>query len=392
VSLVRIGVNALYLIPGGVGGTEIYLRSLLTALAEIDSDNEYFIYVNRETRAAPLPAAPQFRVVQCNVGAGFRPFRIIYEQIVLPLLLRASRVDVLFNPGFTVPVLAPCPSVTVFHDLQHRRFPRFFRSRDLPFWSLLLWLAAERSSRLIAVSEATARDIRIYMPRHSGKTSVVHHGVDPEFFNIGERGNKRGPGGDSYVLAVSTLHPHKNLERLLDAFCVFLKSGYEGRLVIAGLKGLAARRLEERARDLLQPDRVCFTGWIPRGALYRLFEDASAFISPSLFEGFGLPVVEALAAGIPTACSAIPVYEEIAGRAVISFDPMSVSEIVRALKRITGDREFRAQAAIAGPARARMFDWNRSAALTLCEFRRAAGVSSGDSTENERNSRPIPPS
>ena len=147
----RIGVNALYLIPGGVGGTEIYLRSLLAALARIDSSNEYVVFTNRET-GADLVSGENFRCLVQPVEGSNRPARILYEQVELPL---RAKVDVLLNPGFTAPIFPPCPQVTVFHDLQHKRHPEFFRWFDLPAWRFLLWAAVRRSRRLIAVSEAT---------------------------------------------------------------------------------------------------------------------------------------------------------------------------------------------------------------------------------------------
>ena len=156
---VRIGVNALYLIPGGVGGTEIYLRELLSALAELDQVNEYLVFTNLETQSDLVPKQANFHWKPQAVHARFRPARILWEQIVLPVEAARYRLDVLFNPGFTAPVFSPCRQVTVFHDLQHKRHPEYFRWFDLPFWRLLLWAAAHRSHRLIAVSEATRADL-----------------------------------------------------------------------------------------------------------------------------------------------------------------------------------------------------------------------------------------
>jgi glycosyltransferase involved in cell wall biosynthesis len=300
--------------------------------------------------------------------------RILYEQAILPWLFAAHKVDVIFNPGFTAPMFALCPSVTVFHDLQHRRFPRFFRWWDLPFWRLLLWQSAASSTRLIAVSEATAQDMAGFMPRYSAKTSVVLHGVDMEFFGIGERRRTCMP--EPYILAVSTLHPHKNLDRLLDAFSRFAMPGNGCTLIIAGLKGLAAERLEKQVSRLPRGRQAILTGWIPRDQLYRLFERASAFISPGLIEGFGLPVVEALAAGIPTACSNIAVFDPLVGDAAVRFDPESVAGIEKALEQITSDQDFRRRAAIAGPEQVRGFSWTRTAAMTMVELKKAAVSSS----------------
>jgi glycosyltransferase involved in cell wall biosynthesis len=368
---VRIGVNALFLLPGRVGGTEIYLESLLAALAALDTRNEYFIYLNRETGAELVPPAPGFHPVLCHVAARFRTLRILYEQLVLPWRLARDRIDVVLNAGFTAPVMAPCPCVTVFHDLQHKRHPEFFRWFDLPFWNLFLWLAVRHSSSVIAVSEATASDLGRYYPAAERKVVVIHHGVDAAFFAIGKR-RQMAREYKPHLLTVSTLHPHKNIARLLRAFQIFRQSHPRHRLIVAGLKGNAARSLQSLARELELHDAVSFTGWIPRDRLYWLFETASAFIAPSLFEGFGLPIVEALAAGLPVACSAIPVFTEVAMDAALGFDPLSVESIVAAMERIIDDSEFQARAQSAGPERARQFDWAATAERTLRELTAAA--------------------
>jgi len=364
----RIGINALYLLPGGVGGTEIYLRSLLAALCEADTVNRYVVFVNHETGEGLDACAPGFRFVRCAVKATSRPARILFEQFALPGLLERHEIDVLLNPGFTMPALSRCPSVTVFHDLQHKRHPGFFKKLDLVFWNLLLWLAAARSRSLIAVSPATAADLENFLPASRGKIRVIPHGVDPELFRIGQRRGETDP----YILTASTLHPHKNLDRLLDAFHRFRKSHSEYRLVIAGLKGFATDKIIAHANLLGLGDSVEFTGWIPREDLYRLFERASAFIYPSLFEGFGMPVSEALAAGIPTACSAIAPLDWVGGDAAAFFGPFNTEAIVDAMELITGDEAFRRRAATAGPAQARRFDWSHCAAATRDELERQA--------------------
>jgi glycosyltransferase involved in cell wall biosynthesis len=366
----RIGVNALYMIPGAVGGTEVYLRSLLDGLAAIDARNEYFVYVNAETEGDPLVTSARFHVIACNLRARFRPWRILWEQTVLPRMLRRQRIDVLLNPGFTAPAMFSGPSVTVFHDLQHKRHPEFFRWFDLPFWNLLLWMSAMRSSALIAVSQATADDLALYYPGTAGRTVVIHHGVDPEFFHIRERRCAGPASTDHYILTVSTLHPHKNLDRLLEAFRIFRDAHSEFQLVIVGLKGFAVEQLETRREELGLADSVKFTGWIPRSELYELFEKATAYIAPSEFEGFGMPVLEALAAGIPCACSSIRPFDEVAGPAAASFDPRSVTGIIAAMELTVFDRVFRLQAAVAGPERARKFNWSETARLTLRELER----------------------
>ncbi|HEV8037340.1 MAG TPA: glycosyltransferase family 1 protein [Bryobacteraceae bacterium] len=343
--MLRIGVNALYLIPGGVGGTEIYLRNLLAALAEIDSVNQYVVFTNRETGADLVPQRPNFLNAPQSVNARFRPARILWEQFVLPFAARKHRLDVLFNPGFTAPLLCGCPMVTVFHDLQHKRHPEYFRWFDLPFWNFFLWASVRRSRGLIAVSAATRDDLERY---YGVEAQVIHHGVEREFFEVAK---KRAPG--DYLLCVSTSHPHKNLIALLRAFG---QAGGMPHLVITGVRGFAAREVERMAGD-----SVKITGWIPREELYELFHGARGFIYPSTFEGFGMPVLEAMAAGVPVACSDIPPLREIAGSTVHYFDPASENEIRVALERLAAGT-IPTEAA---RERASEFTWEKTARETL---------------------------
>jgi glycosyltransferase involved in cell wall biosynthesis len=348
--MLRIGVNALYLIPGGVGGTEIYLRNLLAALAEIDHENQYVVFTNRETGRDLVPDQPNFRWAPQPVRASFRPGRIVWEQTGLVLAGRKARLDVLFNPGFTCPLLCSCPNVTVFHDLQHKCHPEHFRWFDLPFWRLLLWAAVRRSRGLISVSAATRDDLQHF---YGVDSVVIHHGVEKAFLEIASR---REPG--DFLLCVSTLHPHKNLDRLIRAHTEDLPL-----LVITGLRGFAAQRLAKMAGA-----GVRFTGWIPRDQLYELFRTARGFIYPSTFEGFGMPVLEAMAAGVPVACSDIPPLREVADGFAVFFDPLDESAIHQALLHLLQPSQLTTPA----QARAAEFTWEETARATLDYLSRVA--------------------
>jgi len=367
----RIGVNALYLIPGGVGGTEVYLRNLLTALAGIDQRNQYVVYVNRETGRSLCPDSPNFTVSVRPVRAAIRPCRILYEQFVLPRLARRDRLDVLFCPGFTMPLAASCPSVAVFHDLQHKRHPQYFRWYELPFWNFFLWSSAHRATRLIAVSESTRRDVLLYYRVADRNIEVVRHGVENRFFEIAR--SRLARQAEPFFLCVSTLHAHKNLDRLIRAFAEFRRSHSEFRLVLAGMRGYHGGHLEKLVRDLELTETVELTGWIPREDLYNLYRDAHAFIYPSSFEGFGMPVLEAMAAAIPTACSEIPPLREFVGRAALRFDPADVNAIRDAMERIAYDEQLRGELIAEGPARASKFSWETTARETLAVLESAAG-------------------
>ena len=353
----RIGVNALYLIPGGVGGTEIYLRNLLNAAAAVDSVNTWIIFTNRETGADLVPHAPNFVHAPQAVRASIRPARILWEQLMLPFAVGRRHLDVLFNPGFTCPLVCPCPNVTVFHDLQHKRHPEYFRWFDLPAWQFLLWSAAHRSTKLIAVSAATRDDLRRYYGVHA---AVIHSGVEPELFALAER---REP--ERFLLCLSTLHPHKNLDRLVRAYAALGRSDFD--LVIAGLRGFYAKELEALIASL-DLGGVRITGWISREEVHELLRTAWAAIQPSTFEGFGLPVLEAMAAGVPLECSDIAPFREITGGRVAMFDPANETAIGKAIQRLmdnppdtTAAREY-----------AREFTWERTARQTIEVLKGAA--------------------
>jgi glycosyltransferase involved in cell wall biosynthesis len=343
--MIRIGVNALYLLPGAVGGTEIYLRNLLGALADIDSENQYVVFTNRETGAELVPARPNFTHAPQPVRATFRPARILWEQFALPFAAHKHRLNVLFNPGFTAPLLCGCPMVTVFHDLQHKRHPEYFRWFDLPFWDFFVWASARRSRGAIAVSQATADDLQRYYGRSA---QVIHHGVEREFLEIALRRHPK-----NYLLCVSTTHPHKNLERLLR---VHAQMKNAPKLILTGVRGFAAQEIESLAGASVQ-----IAGWVPRSDLYGLYRAALGFIYPSTFEGFGMPVLEAMAAGVPVACSDIPPLREIARSTVHFFDPAIDREIRDALLLLASGKI----STEAAQRRAAQFTWEKTARATL---------------------------
>ena len=343
--MIRVGVNALYLIPGGVGGTEIYLRNLLRALAAIDSENQYIVFTNRETGGDLVPDRPNFVHSPQSVSASFRPVRILWEHFVLPFAARRHHLNVLLNPGFTAPLLCGCPMVTVFHDLQHKRHPEYFRWFDLPFWNFLVWASARRSRGAIAVSVATHDDLRHYYGRSS---EAIHHGVEREFLEIAQH---REPS--EYLLCVSTTHPHKNLERLLR---IHAEMKNAPKLILTGVRGFAAKDIESLAGA-----NVEITGWVPREELHELYRRALGFIYPSTFEGFGMPVLEAMAAAVPVACSDIPPLREIAQSTVHFFDPASDREIRDALLLLASGKI----STDAAQRRAAQFTWEKTARATL---------------------------
>jgi glycosyltransferase involved in cell wall biosynthesis len=360
--MARIGINALYLIPGGVGGTEVYLREILSGLGRIDTHNEYFVFTNQETSSDLIPKQANFQWKPQALNARNRPARILWEQTILPLEASRYQLDVLFNPGFTGPILAPCRCVTVFHDLQHLQHPEYFRWFDLPPWRFLLWAAAHQADHIIAVSHSTKTDLQKFYGLPPERITVIHHGVDARLFEL------RREHTEPFVLCVSTLHPHKNLERLIKAYG---RQKRDFRLVLAGLRGFHTEVLEQLIEGMSLQNQVKITGWVSREDLFALYDQALACLQPSTFEGFGMPVLEAMAAGVPLACSNIPPHREIVGETVLTFDPVDENALAAALEQITTDTDFRQQSVWRARERAREFTWERTAQETLRVLARA---------------------
>jgi glycosyltransferase involved in cell wall biosynthesis len=300
------------------------------------------------------------------VNAVNRPARILWEQLQLPRAI--AGLDCLLNPGFTAPALRRCPMVTVFHDMQHKRHPEYFKKVDLPFWNVLLGVSAARSDLLLADSEATRADIIRYYGVPESRIRVCHLGVGEDFLTLRRDPDRERP----FFLCVSTLHPHKNLEALVRAFVHFRERRPEYRLVIAGLRGFFTEQLEALVRGLRMDNHVELTGWIERSALIDLYRRAAAFVYPSRFEGFGLPVLEAMAAGVPLACSDIPPLREVAGSTALMFPPDDPDALLNAL--LTVEQSTLVEAA---KRRAREFSWAACARRTLDALVTATGPRAG---------------
>jgi glycosyltransferase involved in cell wall biosynthesis len=360
----RIAVNALYLLPGGVGGTEIYLRQLLTALARVDDHNEYLIFTNRETGEDLAPRSARFRHLPQPISAELRPLRILYEQSSLPSVISREHVDLVFNPGFTSPKSVNVPVVTVFHDLQHVHHPEFFRKRELPLWNLLLDQAVRASTKIIAASETTRRDVIEHYRLTEDKVVAIPHGVEEAFFRLDRHPDRENP----FLLCVATLDPNKNIDKLIRVFGSLRGEFPRLRLVLAGMRGGQTAKIEALVDELGLRNSVRITGWIPRTEIYSLYERAIAFVYPSTFEGFGLPVLEAMAARVPLASSRIDPLLELAGDAATFFDPKSEQEMAQAIWHLLTHQEEADRQVERGKARAAGFTWSESARRTLAVF------------------------
>jgi glycosyltransferase involved in cell wall biosynthesis len=365
---VRVGLNLLHLVPSETGGSEIYARRLVPALLAEAPDLRLTLFAGCE--AAPALRAEDWatsvELMELPVRARSRARRVLAEQTALPRAARRARLDLLHNLFTTAPVRRAVPQVTTVLDLIYKRYPETHAGLLGVGLRLLVPMAVRSSRRLLALSEAGKRDLVELLgvaPERIDVTPLgpgLPNGVEPvpeaelrERFSLGDA---------PLLLTVSAKRPHKNLERLLDAV-----GRVEGAVLVA--PGYATPFEDDlRARA---SDRVRFTGWVDDATLEGLYHAATAFVFPSLAEGFGLPVLDALRRAVPVACSRAGSLPEVAGDAALYFDPADTDAIAGAVRRLLEDSELRSRLARAGPERARAFSWKRTARATLASYERA---------------------
>jgi len=370
----KIGINALYLIPGKVGGSEIYLRHLISALGHLDQENEYVVFTNRESRGS-FELGENFREHHCPVRALIRPHRIVWEQLVLPYRARQHRLDLLHSPGSTAPLFLSCPSVLTILDLIYLHFPETFPALARIWIKFLVYQSARRSSAVIALSRYSRDEILWDLNTAWDKVRVIYMAISAaEASSLPRRERiktlRKYGIVFPFILTVAAAHPHKNLVRLLEAFYQLKKKGGKYQLIVVGVKhNRYFQRLRREISSLDLEEDVIFTDWVPEADKEMIYAEARLMVFPSLLEGFGLPVLEAMAAGLPVACSDVPSLEEVAGDAAYIFNPYSVEEIRRAMEECLSRPELREELVRRGYEQAKKFDWNKTARETLDLYR-----------------------
>jgi glycosyltransferase involved in cell wall biosynthesis len=371
---VRVGLNLLYLLPGRVGGTEIYARRLVGALAAARPDVAYTVLCAREAADSLATEAwpGNVRLLPLAVPAASKPLRAAAELALLPGVAARHRFDVLHSLGTTAPPVTGCARVVTVHDLIYEHFPATFPTAARLGLRVLVPLGARRAHVVLADSAATKRDVIAHLGVDAARVEVAYLGpgmaVAPDPTPAPALRERLGLGADPVVLCVSAALVHKNLERLIDAVAALPGTP---RLVLVGHAGREADALRARAAERGLGARVHMTGWIEDADLEGLYGLADVFAYPSLFEGFGLPVLEAMRRGVPVACSDATSLPEVAGDAALLFDPRDTGAITAALAGLLADPARREALRTAGRERAAGFTWAACAAATLAGYEHA---------------------
>jgi glycosyltransferase involved in cell wall biosynthesis len=373
----HVGLNLVFLVPGETGGMEIAARETIPALLAAAPEVRFTAFVNREAVAAKDgPWGELLPAVTVPVNARNRVQWVLGEQLLLPRLAARAGVDLVHSLASTAPARGRFRRVVTVHDLIYARFPEAHAGiRDLGMRALVP-LAVRRSDRVIVDSHSTQRDLVELLGAPAERIDVVPLGIGTIARSepLGERElrERLGLGERSVALSLSAKRPHKNLLALIGALAL-IPVERRPLLVLPGYPTAHEAQLRERARHAGVEGDVRFLDWLSGEEFEGLWGVARAFVYPSLYEGFGLPVLEAMARGVPVACSSASSLPEVAGDAALLFDPRDERAIATALERLLFDAPEAERLRALGLRRAREFTWERTARLTLESYRGALG-------------------
>lgn len=361
----KIGINLLYLLPGIVGGTETYATGLLHGLASVAPNSEFVVFVNREASDWPLPSSPRFTRIVCPINGSNRAWRYFFEQIQLPNFLRKTQVDLVHSLGYVGPLSSPCPSVVTIHDTNYLDIAYTIPIHRRLLLRMLSTQAGKNADAVITVSNFSKKRLHQVLNLPLDKISVTYEAMcpgkssDASWIDLRERYQIDEP----YIVAFGGGALHKNIPALLRAHAQ-LDANFPHHLVLIGhippnvdMATVARQRTSAR--------RIITTGYIPREHIAPLFGHADLFVLPSLYEGFGLPLLEAQQAGVAVACSTAGSLPEIAGDGAILFDPNSVDDIAYKIAECLSSPELRSRLRQQGRVNLDRFSWEKTATETL---------------------------
>jgi glycosyltransferase involved in cell wall biosynthesis len=373
----HIALNLIFLVPGETGGMEVYARELIPALiAAAPSPTRFTAFLNREAAAAgDGPWCELVPAVTVPVNARNRLQWVLGEQALLPTMAAHAGADLVHSLASTAPLRGRFRRVVTIHDLIYARFPEAHSGLREKGMRVLVPAASRRSDRVIADSRSTRDDLVDLLGLAPDRIDVVPLGLGSprrEPLPAAETRSRFELGERRILLSLSAKRPHKNLIALIGALAR-IRPEDRPLLVLPGYPTWHERELAERAASAGVGADVRLLGWLSGAELEGLWSLAEAFVYPSLYEGFGLPVLEAMARGVPVASSDASSLPEVVGEAALLFDPRDERAIAEAISRLLADGALRDRLRALGGERVREFTWERTARGTLASYARALG-------------------
>jgi glycosyltransferase involved in cell wall biosynthesis len=369
----KIGIDV-HSLGSGKGGNETYYRYLVGGLSALDRHNDYWLYCTKQSARELSHSVPEnFRVEPLKSSSSY--FRIPVE---LPRNAKRDSLDI-FHAQFIVPPGLKCKTVAAIFDITYEHFPQAFPAYQRLWSKILIRSSARRADHIVTVSEHSKKDIAHTYGIPEERITVTPLGAPNTFFprNQGQAkellAREYGIGGP-FILYLGRLQARKNLLRLVEAFNQVRRAGFPHKLVLAGKRDSLFGTVLARIRDLKLANMVILPGFVRDEHIPFFYSAADLFVFPSLYEGFGLPVIEAMACGVPVITSRGSSLEEVAGNAALLIDPLEEASIARAMTSALADGTLRAHLREAGIKRASDFSQEKTAKKTLTVYQNLLGI------------------
>ncbi len=363
----KIGIDASRANKKHKTGVEWYSYHLIEQFKKIDHQNQYFLYANEPLRGAlaEMPDNFQEAVLKWPIPRTWTVLRLSWE-----MLVGRKKCDTLFVPAHTIPLFNPERSVVTVHDIGFEHFPECYQTADKFYHKLIIHFIKKSADQIITVSEYSKRDLIETYKIDPAKIKVVYNGYDQERYRempdaktyIRNKFEINAP----YILFVGRLEEKKNISRLIDAFNLFKKQNPQDdhKLVLVGSCGFGFEQAQKKIGEYGLQKEIIFPGWLDDHDLPYLHSASDLFVFPSLFEGFGIPILEAMACGEPVVCSNTTSLPEVAGDATIMFDPTDIEQMSAVMARVLLNPRTASDLREKGLARTKLFSWEKCAIQT----------------------------
>lgn len=366
----RIGINARYL-QNTYSGITVYLLNLLLNLKRIDTQNEYTLFFGSGKNLPEDIRKFQYNYDIPGIAANNQLLKIMWAHLYLPGAIKKRKIDIFHETSFVAPIIKTCPLITTVYDLAYLYTPESFTCRNRLYFKALLAKSIKKSNFIIATSINTKKDIIDNFPHCADKIKVVYGGVDARLKPVTDKEvtakiKELYKIKKDFILAVSLISPRKNLTALIKAWKLLrTERKLDVQLVISGRKGWLYEEVFKEAASWMPNNDIIFCGHVSDEHLLYLYNAAAVFAYPSLYEGFGLPILEAMACGCPVVSSNTSSMPEVCGDAALLVDPKNISEISQALYKIFSDASLRRDLIKKGFEQAKKFSWQNTAQQTI---------------------------
>jgi glycosyltransferase involved in cell wall biosynthesis len=370
----RIGIDATALPPQPVGAGN-YIIHLIRTLTGMTSDHEFVVFA-QPSGPNLIDLSEKSSVEWVIVDERSSGSRLIWEQLYLPNLVRKSGVDLLHSLHYTRPVRLPCKSVVTFHDMTFFLYPELHTWARRQYFPRMMKYSAGKADELITVSDSTRDDLIRILQIDPHKVTTTHLGVNPGFKPTVDEDKKKKIAEkynlpEKFILYVGLVEPRKNLPVLIDAYKQLIENDLDYELVLVGRYGWMYEEVLEQVRKLNLQHAVRFLGYVPQEDLPLVYNLASLFVYPTIYEGFGLPALEAMACGIPVITSAVSSLPEIVKEAGLLTPVNDTNALFETMVTALTNEDLRKDLIRKGPERAAEFSWSKTAQLTLQVYQKA---------------------